>query len=182
MSLSSTPSTPTVSASPLSVSRTSRTFSGWFDSVRLTFGAAAITGSTIRAGERASSNPRRSANPTGSCCRSALGVCQRAKLIERASQEARDLHLRDAHARRDLRLRQVLDETHAQDLALALGNPPEHGADRRIELHQLVARVLLAHRVAVGRRFVRRARARGVERERLICLDRLQRVDNVILP
>ncbi len=46
---------------------------------------------------------------------------KRAQLRERAAQKPRDVHLRDADARRDLRLGQALLEAHRDDLALALG-------------------------------------------------------------
>ena len=46
---------------------------------------------------------------------------RRAQLGQRAAQQARDVHLRDADAGRDLRLRQAFLEAHRDDLALALG-------------------------------------------------------------
>ena len=46
---------------------------------------------------------------------------RRAQLRERAAQQARDVHLRDADAGGDLRLRQAFLEAHRDDLALALG-------------------------------------------------------------
>ena len=50
-------------------------------------------------------------------------ICERPQLLERAAEQARDLHLGDAHPLRDLGLREILDETHVKALALVQGTP-----------------------------------------------------------
>ena len=57
---------------------------------------------------------------------------------------------RDPSERGDLRLRQILDEAHLQDRALARRDVPEHGRHGGIELDELIALVLAADRVAIG--------------------------------
>ena len=80
-----------------------------------------------------------------------------------AADQPRHLHLRDADALGDLRLRQVLDEAQVQDQAVALGQRLERGGDRRGVLDQLEALVLapsVGEAVAVavaGRRALRPA-------------------------
>src|SRR6266480_7740978 len=49
----------------------------------------------------------------------------RADLLQRAADEPRDVHLRDADLLRDLGLRQPLEEPQVEDLPLALVEDPE---------------------------------------------------------
>ena len=87
--------------------------------------------------------------------RSGGGACGRGELLEGAAQQARDVHLRDADARGDLRLREVLLEAKPQDLLVARGEGGECGRDGGTPLRQLVCGVLLpealAERVLVPR-------------------------------
>src|SRR5688500_16710594 len=63
-----------------------------------------------------------------------------ADLLERAPDQTRDVHLRDPHLLRDLRLRQALEEPQMEDLPLAL---VEHLKSRREH------RAILGHLVLV---------------------------------
>src|SRR5215218_7315892 len=66
---------------------------------------------------------------------------------ERAADQPRDVHLRQADALGDLRLRQSLLEAHAQDLALALRQVVERRTERRAVLAAVELSVLGADRV-----------------------------------
>ena len=80
------------------------------------------------------------------------------------ADQARDVHLRDADARADLRLREVLLEAQAQHLALAVGEHAHQALDRGGVLGHGEAGVLGADRVgdAAG---VLVVVARAVERQ-----------------
>ena len=71
------------------------------------------------------------------------------QLLQRLAEQARDLHLGDADAGRDLRLGQFLHEPQAQDQALARRQLRDHRRHRGVELDQLVAALLAAEVVAV---------------------------------
>src|SRR5215217_1811193 len=104
-------------------------------------------------------------------------------LLERAPDQARDVHLRDPDLLRDLRLRQALEEAQVEDPPLALVERAEprreHGAVLRdlvlvLEVAERLERVeLLAVLLArpLGER-ERRVRAAGLERlQHLLLLD-----------
>src|SRR4051812_13021120 len=59
---------------------------------------------------------------------------QRAQLVERRADEARDVHLRAADVLRDLPLLHVLVVAHAQDVARAIVEPRGQALDRRARL------------------------------------------------
>ena len=61
---------------------------------------------------------------------------QLAQTLQRAAQQPRDLHLRDADPLGDLRLREILPEAQEQDLALALGQVLGGREDRRLVVDQ----------------------------------------------
>src|ERR1700751_933278 len=71
---------------------------------------------------------------------------ERAQPCESLAQQARDLHLRAPDALGDLGLREVFDEAHAKDRALARGDLAENRDQSRVELDQFVALVDPAHR------------------------------------
>src|SRR5579884_1032147 len=54
-----------------------------------------------------------------------------ADLLERPADQPRDVHLRDAHLLRDLRLRQPFEEAQVQDLPLAVVEHLEPGREHR---------------------------------------------------
>src|SRR4029079_9909970 len=60
--------------------------------------------------------------PRGECPEtSVVGVCGRAQRADRAAQQTRHVHLRDADPARDLGLAQVLREPQVQQQTLAFG-------------------------------------------------------------
>src|SRR5919198_4497882 len=97
------------------------------------------------AGGRTSSR-RRSAP---SCLRLdlVLGHDLFADLLERAADQARHVHLRNADLLRDLRLRQALEEAQVQDPALALVEDAETGRQHRAVLRDFVLVLLGADRL-----------------------------------
>jgi putative drug exporter of the RND superfamily len=95
---------------------------------------------------------------------------QRAQLVERAAQQTRDLHLRDSHTLRDLRLGEIVDEAHAEYQPLALRYVPEDRSHGGVELNQLVALVLASDRVAVGDHVAVGAGTRSVQGQGLVRL------------
>src|ERR687888_668531 len=97
------------------------------------------------AGGRTSSR-RRSAP---SCLRLdlVLGHDLFADLLERAADQPRHVHLRDADLLRDLRLRQALEEAQVEDLALALVEDPKPGREHCTVLRHLVLVLLGADRL-----------------------------------
>src|SRR5438270_697105 len=103
-----------------------------------------------------------------------------AQARQRAADQPRDLHLRDADALGDLRLRQVLDEAQVQDAPVTL---VEHAAQRTQHgdlLRAVQALVLDAERVAErALAVVERARG-GVQRHRRVGRSRLQRLERVL--
>src|SRR5438270_1078337 len=155
-SLSSTGSRLIVSLRPLRAWRTSRTFSALFERLSRTLGISA-TGALATRSQGAAREPPgagssalRSRTHQRLLARLSRRVRQRPQLVEGPAQQARDLHLGDAHALGDLRLCQILDEAHLQDRALARRNVSQHCRHRGVELDELVALVLAADRVAVG--------------------------------
>src|SRR5689334_19151504 len=66
---------------------------------------------------------------------------------ERLADQPRDLHLRDADALADLRLRHVLGEAQAQDLALARTQAEHQPVEGRSVLGEAEAGVVAADRV-----------------------------------
>ena len=64
---------------------------------------------------------------------------------------------------------------------LACGDVLERRDHSRVLLHQLVALVVVAERVAVARRVILAKGPPGVKRERLVCLAGLERVDHLLL-
>src|SRR2546421_1704910 len=62
--------------------------------------------------------------------------------LQRAADQTRDVHLRDADALRDLRLCEALLKPHAQDLALALRERRQRGLQRGAVVGALVPHVL----------------------------------------
>src|SRR5689334_2654451 len=107
MSERSLPSSPTTSATPVSASLIRSTFSARLERSRRTFGSRDMVV------QRSVASPAKNGTPAGPGEDNGEGVVlaglggilgERAQLLERASQQARDLHLRNAHARCDLRL------------------------------------------------------------------------------
>src|SRR3954454_4321251 len=106
-----------------------------------------------------------------------------ADLLERAPDEPRHVHLRDADLLRDLRLREPLEEAEVQDAPLALVEHLEPWRQHRAVLRHLVLVLHVAERLerieiltvfgaAAGRERQRRVRATGLERlEHLFLLD-----------
>ena len=70
-----------------------------------------------------------------------------ADLLERPADQARDVHLRDAHLRGDLRLRQAFPEAQVEDPALALVEDFEPGREHGAVLADLVLVLDLAERL-----------------------------------
>src|SRR3954451_12474632 len=89
-----------------------------------------------------SAAPLGSAMPSGGC------RAGRGETVERPSQQARDVHLRDPDLLRDLGLREVLLEAQPQDRALSLGQGAERPAQHLADLHELVAVLVRGDRVA----------------------------------
>src|SRR2546425_4705496 len=98
----------------------------------------------------------------------------RSDLLERAPDQTRDVHLRDADLLRDLRLRQPVEETQLKNLPLALVKRFEPRREHRAIFRHLVLALLGADRlqrvevlVAVAAAAARRERHRGVRTTRL---------------
>src|SRR5438034_8916626 len=100
---------------------------------------------------------------------------KRPQLIKRVAQQSRYLHLRDPDAGGYLRLGQVLEEAEPEDPALARRDVHQHTGERCVELDELIALVLLPHRIAVSRELLSRAAARRVQRNGPVRLDDLPR-------
>src|SRR5207302_6740852 len=103
-------------------------------------------------------------------------------LLERAPDQTRHVHLRDADLLRDLRLRQSVEEAQLEDLPLALVERLETRREDRAVLRHLVLMLLGADRlerveilVPVAADTTRR------ERERRVCAPRLERLEHVFL-
>src|SRR5689334_16335106 len=91
-----------------------------------------------------------------------------AQLGDRLADETRDVHLRDADAGADLRLRQVLGEAQPEHLALALGEDAHEPLDGGRVLGDAEARILPAHRRTDGPLPLLLVVARAVERDRAV--------------
>src|SRR3954454_6349220 len=109
---------------------------------------ASIVGSVPR---RSSGRPlsRAGARSAGGAPRGnlSLGGDLVADLLERATDEPRHVHLRDADLLRDLGLRQALEEAQVQDLPLALVEHAEAGRQYRAVLRDLVLVLLRPDRL-----------------------------------
>src|SRR3954452_25190542 len=77
-------------------------------------------------------------------------LSDRTQALERAPDQPGDVHLGDAHALRDLRLREVLHEPQVQHDAVARRQRLQRRLDRRAVLDELEALVLAADRLGVG--------------------------------
>src|SRR6185312_15176054 len=97
------------------------------------------------------------------------------------TDDARDLHLRDADALADLGLREVLGEAQVQHLALARGDRAHEVLDRGAILGQREAALLGAERVAQRVPALVLAAARRLERGGLVGARRLERLEDVLL-
>src|SRR6266542_2351796 len=103
-----------------------------------------------------------------------------ADLLERAADQARDVHLRDAHLLGDLRLGQALEEPQVQDLPLPLVEHPEAGRQHRAVLGDLVLVLLGPERLErVELALLVLARAGG-ERERAVGAPALERLEHLL--
>src|SRR5512146_1353983 len=99
-----------------------------------------------------------------------------ADLLERAADQARDVHLRDPDLLGDLGLRQALEEAQVQDLPLALVEHPEAGREHRAVLRDLVSVLLGAERLErVELAVVVVPAGAGGERERAVRAAALER-------
>src|SRR5205823_13707853 len=106
-----------------------------------------------------------------------------ADLLQRAPDQPRDVHLRDADLLCDLRLRETFEEAQMQDPPLALVEHPEAGSQHRAVLRHLVLVLVAPDRLeriellpvllgAAARERERRVRAAGLQRlENLFLLD-----------
>ena len=104
-----------------------------------------------------------------------------AHLLERAADEARDVHLRDPDLLGDLRLGQPLEEAQVEDPALALVERAQAGRENGAVLAHLVLvldRPERLERVEVG---VVVSPARRGERERRVGLPALERLEHLFL-
>src|SRR5205807_10234416 len=70
-----------------------------------------------------------------------------ADLLERAANQARHVHLRDAHLLCDLRLCQTLEQAKVQDLPLTLVEDAESGREHGTVLRDLVLMLFRADRL-----------------------------------
>ena len=68
-------------------------------------------------------------------------------MLERAPEKSRNLHLRHAYPRRDLGLREILDEPQANDDAFPFVQLLERPRERRVKLDALIALVVRAERL-----------------------------------
>ena len=83
------------------------------------------------------------------------------------------MHLRDADAGGDLRLREAFLEAHGDDLALALGELVESAREQHAGVDLIEAPLLGRHVEAGGRAVVLAAR-QGERRARVLAVDRVE--------
>src|SRR6266480_146 len=98
--------------------------------------------------------------------------------LERAADQAGDVHLGYAHPLGDLRLSEPVLEPHAEDLALSLGERRERRLERRAVVGAVELRILRAdrlHRVELVL-----ARRPDRERERRVCRPGLERLQHLL--
>src|SRR4051812_44474800 len=112
--------------------------------------SAGWTRSLAQTGHRTSGiRSSESSSPNGSRAASELIEVHVSQFVAdplaRASQEARDVHLRDADARRDLGLRQTLLEAEAQHQAVAVVERVERAGDEQPRLDLVVPRLVHGH-------------------------------------
>src|SRR5215212_5314907 len=107
-------------------------------------------------------------------------LLREALLVKQAADQARDVHLRDPDALRDLGLREVLDETQVQHGAIARRQRGERRRDRGAVLDELVAAVLDADRLGVRLAVALVAEAVGLERDGVVRAGRLHRLEHLL--
>src|SRR4051794_37023169 len=112
--------------------------------------------------------PRRYARGRRDSSRARDGLDRVAHRVDRATDQPRHMHLRDADGTGNLALREALVVAQADDLALALAEAVEAAAQEDPVLGELVALVVAADRVersgALGERLVERHHPVGVGR------------------
>src|SRR3954452_1230427 len=105
-----------------------------------------------------------------------------ADLLERAPDQARDVHLRDPDLLRDLRLREPLEEAQVQDRPLAVVEHSEPGREHRTVLGDLVLMFFGPERLErVEIVVVVPAAAPLRERQRRVRAPRLERLEHFLL-
>src|SRR3954471_17005931 len=102
-------------------------------------------------------------------------------LLERAADEARDVHLRDPDLLCDLGLRQPVEEPELQDVPLALIEDPEAGGEHGAVFRYLVLVLLGADRLERIEILLAVAAAAGGERERRVGAAGLERFQDLFL-
>src|SRR4051812_34803992 len=124
---------------------------------------------------------RRRSPSRGLALRLLLGGDLLADLLERAANQPRDVHLRDAHLLGDLRLRQPFEEAQMQDLSLALVEHTEARREHGTVLRHVVLVLLGPDRFErVELLAVLLPAARG-QRERGVRTARLERLEHLFL-
>src|ERR1700693_5288213 len=96
-----------------------------------------------------------------------------AQPLQRAAQQPRNLHLRDADSVGDLGLREILAEAQVEDLTLAAWQMASGREDRRVLIDQSEPLVLGSDRIEAARLLVLLAGERRVKRHGAVCLGRL---------
>src|SRR6266536_1146755 len=105
-----------------------------------------------------------------------------ADLLQRAPDQPRHVHLRDADLLRNLRLRQPLEEAQVEDLALALVEHAEAGREHGAVLRDLVLMLVAADRLERVELLAVLLGAPARERERRVGTARLERLEHLLLP
>ena len=105
---------------------------------------------------------------------------RRLQAVERASQQARHVHLRVADPLADLALGQVVHEAQLDHLALDVRQRLPGAGDRVAALDELVGRVLVAEQVDQRGRLVVLTRGRRVERRGLVARGGLLRLEHLL--
>src|SRR5690348_14376163 len=102
-------------------------------------------------------------------------------LLERAPDEPRNVHLRDADLLRDLRLREPVEEAELEDLPLALVEDAEARREHRAILRHLVLVLLAPDRLERVEILLTVAAAARGERERRVRAAGLERLEHRFL-
>src|SRR5579883_1238944 len=104
-----------------------------------------------------------------------------ADLLERAADQARDVHLRDPDLLGDLRLCQALEEAEVEDRALAVVERPEARREHGAVLRDLVGVLDLAERLERVELLPVLGAPAGGERERRVGAAGLERLEHLFL-
>src|SRR5579864_2825759 len=104
-----------------------------------------------------------------------------ADLLERAANQARDMHLRDPDLLCDLRLRQTVEEPELENHPLAVVERTEAGREHGAVLGDLVLVLLAADRLERIERVVAFPAAAGREREGRVRATRFERLEHLFL-